>query len=157
MPKRAKGVFGFAESSVTQTHRDMDPTVHLARHSESLSQKKAHMSAKPPLLKFLGPREAGTLIFKIRSWFTRSDLTARDRILKIITFLAFLRQMLETFESNLSDSQKEEIANQKAYDDLKQAKEAEISAGTAQIDSKTEELATTDEKNAQAKVQYLWE
>jgi len=63
-----------------------------------------------------------------------------------------LRQMLETFEANLSDSQKEELANQKAYDELKAAKEAEIQAGTEQIDSKTQELATTDEKNAQAKV-----
>jgi septal ring factor EnvC (AmiA/AmiB activator) len=62
-----------------------------------------------------------------------------------------LKQMKETFESNLSASQKEEMANQKAYEDLKEAKEAEIAAGQAQVDAKTEELATTDEKNAQAK------
>jgi len=63
-----------------------------------------------------------------------------------------LRQMRETFESNLSASQKEEMANQKAYSELKAAKEEEIAAGQAQIDTKTQELATTDEKNAQAKV-----
>jgi len=63
-----------------------------------------------------------------------------------------LRQMKETFESNLSASQKEEMANQKAYSELKAAKEEEIAAGQAQIDTKTQELATTDEKNAQAKV-----
>merc|ERR1712014_321872 len=57
----------------------------------------------------------------------------------------------ETFESNLSQSQKEEMANQKAYEDLKAAKEAEISAGQAQIDSKTQEKADTDQKNAQSK------
>merc|ERR1719229_1039027 len=62
-----------------------------------------------------------------------------------------LRQMKETFESNLSDSQKEEMANQKAYEELKAAKEDEIAAGQAQIDAKTQELASTDEKNAQAK------
>jgi len=62
-----------------------------------------------------------------------------------------LRQMLETFEANLSESQKEEMANQKAYEELKAAKEAEIQAGQAQIDTKTQELATTNEKNAQAK------
>merc|ERR1712217_731277 len=62
-----------------------------------------------------------------------------------------LRQMKEAFESNLSDAQKEEMANQKAYEDLKAAKEAEIAAGQAQIDSKTQELADTDEKLAQAK------
>merc|ERR1712190_489058 len=63
-----------------------------------------------------------------------------------------LRQMKETFEANLSDSQKEEMANQKAYEELKAAKEAEIAAGQAQIDTKTQELADTDEKNANAKV-----
>merc|ERR1712228_107249 len=62
-----------------------------------------------------------------------------------------LRQMKETFEANLSDAQKEEMANQKAYEDLKAAKEAEIAAGQSQIDTKTQELATTDEKLAQAK------
>jgi len=59
--------------------------------------------------------------------------------------------MLETFEANLSQSQKEEMENQKAYEDLKAAKEAEIAAGQEQIDKKTAELADTDEKNAQAK------
>merc|ERR1712190_288059 len=57
----------------------------------------------------------------------------------------------ETFEANLSDAQKEEMANQKAYEDLKVAKEAEIAAGQSQIDTKTQELADTDEKLAQAK------
>jgi len=62
-----------------------------------------------------------------------------------------LKQMKETFETNLSSSQKEEMANQKAYEELKAAKEEEIKAGQAQIDSKTQELADTDEKNAQSK------
>merc|ERR1740138_1462080 len=57
----------------------------------------------------------------------------------------------ETFEANLSAAQKEEMANQKAYEDLKAAKEAEIAAGQAQIDTKTQELADTDEKLAMAK------
>ena len=34
-----------------------------------------------------------------------------------------LKQMKETFETNLSSSQKEEMANQKAYEELKAAKE----------------------------------
>jgi len=62
-----------------------------------------------------------------------------------------LKQMKETFESNLSASQAEETANQKAYEDLKAAKEEEIAAGQAQIDSKTQELADTDEKLANSK------
>merc|ERR1719262_1668938 len=40
---------------------------------------------------------------------------------------------------------------QQAYEDLKAAKEAEIKAGTEQRDTKEQELADTDAKNAQAK------
>merc|ERR1719387_3184881 len=62
-----------------------------------------------------------------------------------------LKQMKETFENNLSQSQKDELANQKAFEDLKEAKEGEITAGEVSIDTKTQELATTDEKLAQSK------
>jgi len=62
-----------------------------------------------------------------------------------------LRQMKETFESNLSDSQKEELANQKAYEELKAAKEQEIAAEQAQLDAKTDQLASTDSQLAQSK------
>jgi len=62
-----------------------------------------------------------------------------------------LRQMKETFEANLAESQKEELANQKAYEDLKAAKEEEILAGQTQNDAKTQQLAETDEKLAQSK------
>merc|ERR1719453_358767 len=57
-----------------------------------------------------------------------------------------LKQMKETFETNLSSSQKEEMANQKAYEQLKAAKEDEIVAGQEQSETKTQELADTDEK-----------
>jgi hypothetical protein len=57
-----------------------------------------------------------------------------------------LKQMKETFETNLSNSQKEEMEAQQAYQDLKAAKETEIQAGTEQRDTKTQELADTDEK-----------
>jgi len=62
-----------------------------------------------------------------------------------------LKQMKETFESNLAAAQKEEMANQKAYEDLKAAKLAEIAAGKASIEQKTQELADTEEKLANAK------
>merc|ERR1719443_683056 len=62
-----------------------------------------------------------------------------------------LKQMKETFETNLADTQKDEQANQKAYEDLKAAKEEEIAAGQDQLDKKTEEQASTDEKLANAK------
>jgi len=62
-----------------------------------------------------------------------------------------LKQMKESFETNLADTQKDEMRNQKAYDELKAAKEEEIAAGQEQIDAKTQELATTDEKLAESK------
>lgn len=62
-----------------------------------------------------------------------------------------LRQMKETFESNLADSQKEEMSNKKSYEELKAAKEAEIAATQEAIDKKKTHLAQADESNAQAK------
>merc|ERR1719395_507140 len=77
--------------------------------------------------------------------FLQADAPASGEIFGI------LKQMKETFETNLESSQKEEMTNQKAYEDVKAAKEEEIAAGQAQVDTKTSELAETDEKNAQAK------
>merc|ERR1719375_1152343 len=62
-----------------------------------------------------------------------------------------LKQMKETFETNLASSQAEESANQKAYEDLKAAKESQIGAATTAVEMKSQELADTDEKNAQSK------
>jgi len=62
-----------------------------------------------------------------------------------------LKQMKETFETNLASSQKEEMTSQSAYEDLKSAKESEIKAGTDLKDTKTQELADTDAKLASDK------
>merc|ERR1719240_1136743 len=62
-----------------------------------------------------------------------------------------LKQMKETFETNLASSQKEEMTSQSAYEDLKSAKESEIGAGTDLKDTKTQELADTDAKLASDK------
>ena len=59
--------------------------------------------------------------------------------------------LFRSFETNLSSSQKEEMAAQEAFEQLKAAKEAEIKAGTEQRDAKTQELANTDSKLAQDK------
>merc|ERR1719281_131509 len=62
-----------------------------------------------------------------------------------------LNQMKESFEQNLAETQKDEAANVKAYEQLKAAKEDEIVAGQEQSETKTQELADTDEKLAQSK------
>merc|ERR1719281_253544 len=61
-----------------------------------------------------------------------------------------LKPMKETFETNLAKSQEEENLNQQGYEDLKNAKESEIKAGTAEFNKKSTLLAETDEKHAQA-------
>jgi len=62
-----------------------------------------------------------------------------------------LRQMKETFESNLAETQQDESSNRKSYEELKSAKEAEIAATTESIEKKRTHLAQADETNAQAK------
>merc|ERR1719394_2009 len=62
-----------------------------------------------------------------------------------------LTQMKETFEKDLGETQKEELANQKAYEEVKAAKLEQIAAGQAQVDKKTQELADTDERLAHSK------
>merc|ERR1719375_2595988 len=62
-----------------------------------------------------------------------------------------LKQMKETFESNLADSQKEEGNSVKSFEELKASKEAEIAAAEDQVEKKTTELADTDEKLAMSK------
>ena len=59
-----------------------------------------------------------------------------------------LKQMKEDFETNLEKSRKEEIANVAAFEELKAAKEAQIASATEQVETKTGEAATADEKKA---------
>ena len=62
-----------------------------------------------------------------------------------------LNQMKESFERNLAETQKDEAANVKAYEDLKAAKVDEIKAGQEQSEAKVQELVESDEKLANAK------
>merc|ERR1719321_761659 len=63
-----------------------------------------------------------------------------------------LKQMLETFESNISGAQKDELAAQKAYEELKASKEEEIAAATELKNRKAKDLAGADEKLANMKI-----
>jgi hypothetical protein len=62
-----------------------------------------------------------------------------------------LKQMKETFETNLAESQKEERGGVGAFQELKSAKQTEIKGGKKQVDNKQVELANSDEAHAQAK------
>jgi len=63
-----------------------------------------------------------------------------------------LKQMKESFETNLKTSQEEEASAEKEYASLKAAKTKEIAAANQQIEDKQGQLGDTDEENAQAVV-----
>jgi len=56
--------------------------------------------------------------------------------------------MKDSFENNLAQAQKEETANDNAFEDLKAAKTTEIADGRSMSETKVQHLADTDEKNA---------
>merc|ERR1711897_30086 len=128
------------------------PSSHITAVAMTLQQQ---MQRHAPLLRgIITPsqrRSAASFVQAPQDYFDAKPTFKQSYAPQSGEIFGILTQMLETFEANLSQSQKEEMENQKAYEDLKAAKEAEIAAGQEQIDKKTAELADTDEKNAQAK------
>jgi DNA repair exonuclease SbcCD ATPase subunit len=128
------------------------PKSHLAGVAASVqNQMQKHASLLAGVLTHAERRLVASFVQSPEDYFDASPTFKQSYAPQSGEIFGILKQMLETFENNLSASQKEEMANQKAYEDLKAAKEDEIAAGQAQIDTKTQELADTDEKNAQAK------
>merc|ERR1719353_2465132 len=82
---------------------------------------------------------------------TLASFLAQPAQSKTSEIFAILKQMKETFESNLSAEQKEEMAAQSEFNQLKTAKTREIKAAKAQKLDKTSLLAETDEASATAK------
>jgi len=65
--------------------------------------------------------------------------------------LGILKQMKESFETNLASSQKDEATAKDTFAEMKASKNKEISSAQELIDSKKALLAETDQKNAQSK------
>merc|ERR1719267_509579 len=128
------------------------PRSHMLGVATTLQHEmQKHASILEGVLTRSERRAASAFIQAPEDYFDASPTFKQSYAPQSGEIFGILKQMKETFESNLSDSQKEELANQKAYEDLKAAKEAEIAAGQEQIDSKTQELADTDEALAQSK------
>jgi chromosome segregation ATPase len=128
------------------------PRSHLVGVAATVqNEMQKHASLLAGVLTHKERKEVASFVQAPEDYFDASPTFKQSYAPQSGEIFGILKQMKETFESNLSASQKEEMANQKAYEDLKAAKEAEIKAGQDQIDSKTQELADTDEKNAQAK------
>merc|ERR1711933_228114 len=130
----------------------MGPRSHLMGLAASLqNQVQKHASSLAGVLTHAERRALASFVQSPEDYFDAAPTFKQSYAPQSGEIFGILKQMLETFEKDLAESQKEEMANQKAYEDVKKAKEDEIAAGQAQIDKKTEQLADTDEKNAQAK------
>jgi len=64
--------------------------------------------------------------------------------------MGILKQLKESFESNLASAQKQETADNAGYEDLKAAKESEIAAAESSLDHKQKELGDASLKKATA-------
>jgi len=106
-----------------------------------------HLSSKEQLLKgTISPDQKRTL-----TAFVQQPAGFQSYAPQSGAIFGILKQMKETFETNLSQAQKDELSAQDAYNELKTAKLAEISASKKAVDMKSVELAEADEKCAQAK------
>merc|ERR1719421_1136639 len=126
-------------------------TVLGKHHPESLvsiaTLIRHHLHSKAQLLKgTISPDQKRTL-----TAFVQQPAGFQSYAPQSGAIFGILKQMKETFETNLSQAQKDELAAQDAYNELKTAKLAEISASKKAVDMKSVELAETDEKCAQAK------
>jgi len=128
------------------------PASHLQSLASSIQyQMQKHATVLQGVLTHTERRKIAAFIQSPQDYFDASPTFKQSYAPQSGEIFGILKQMLESFESNLSDSQKEEMANQRAYEDLKAAKTDEIKAGQDQIDTKTQELASTDEKLAESK------
>lgn len=64
--------------------------------------------------------------------------------------MGILKQLKESFESNLASAQETETADNAAYEDLKKAKETEIAAAESSLDHKQKELGGASFRKARA-------
>merc|ERR1719456_2049968 len=125
------------------------PTTHMMSVATVLQKE---MRAHGDLLRdVLTPMQRRTVAAFTQDYFDASPTFKQAYAPQSGVVLGILKQMKETFEQNLSQSQKEEMASQQGYEDTKAAKEDEIAAGADSIDKKTQELADTDEALANAK------
>jgi len=96
-------------------------------------------------------RAVGSFIQAPQDYFDATPTFKQSYAPQSGQIFGILNQMKEEFGKDLKDAQEKETAAQKAYEELKAAKEAEIAAGEEQIASKTQELAECDERLAHNK------
>merc|ERR1719160_2191163 len=130
----------------------------LSKHHESFLQTTADSEVNAV---------RSTLLKALKKTLSRANLTPSQKG-KVESFLqqpagfqsyapqsgqifGILKQMKETFETNLSQSQKDELQAAEDFANLKAAKTEEMKKAQAMVDSKTQDLADTVEANEAAK------
>merc|ERR1719163_852871 len=128
------------------------PKGHLEGLAQTMQyQMQKHSSLLQGVLTHTERRAVAAFVQSPQDYFDASPTFKQSYAPQSGEIFGILKQMKETFETNLGDSQKEEMAAQKAYEELKATKEEQIATANDQIDSKTQELADTDEKLATSK------
>eukprot|EP00397_Hematodinium_sp_SG-2012_P012188 GEMP01012351.1.p1 GENE.GEMP01012351.1~~GEMP01012351.1.p1 ORF type:complete len:700 (+),score=203.82 GEMP01012351.1:121-2100(+) len=127
--------------------------VVLSKHHPSMLQEEALLNIAALLRERLHQRSSSisAIVTPSQKRIIQNFIQAPSYNAQSGEIFGILKNMQETFESNLSSSRKEEEASAKAFVALKAAKNSEIAAGQQQADTKTTEYANAQENGAQAK------
>jgi len=127
-------------------------------HGEALTQEamvqiqqvlKEPLARRPNLLRQLGLAPAHQRM--VASLLQQNAGYVRDAAPASGAIFGILKQMKESFETNLEKAQKDEKEAQATFEEMKTAKNEEINAGNTGVDTKSTELANADQLNAESK------
>lgn len=142
---------------VTSIKSIKDATLVLSKHqSEAFIHVKKvlkhHQHSKAKILaKSLSPEQMRALTNFVQQPEVQGTAGPQAYTSESGGIFGVLNQMKETFEQNLDVAQKDELAAQESFGELKTAKISEIDSTKTALEMKSVELASTDEKLAQAK------
>jgi len=146
-------------SEFTENEKDMTATISSlggAVEAMSKSQGAALLQVRKTIAMHMQKHEQ--LLQKVLTPKQRSDMTSFIQVSSNKpgpaasgAIFGTLKQMKETFETNLADAQAEDKTSATQFADLKSAKNAEIAAMTKQVEDKTVEMADSNQKNAETK------
>jgi len=149
---KENGEFTATESDMTATISSLGGAVEAMAKSQGAALLQVrrtiavHMQKHEKMLqKVLTPKQRGDMMSFIQVSNGKPGPAASGAI------FGTLKQMKETFETNLADAQKEEKTSAEQYAGLKEAKDAELAAMAKQVEDKTVEMADSNEKNAETK------
>merc|ERR1719269_117056 len=102
-------------------------------------QMRKHASLLQDMFTDAQHQEVAAFVQSPQDYFDAEPTFKQSYQPKSGAIFGILSQMKESFETNLAGAQKDEATSQKAYEELKAAKEEEITAGQASLDEKTQE------------------